>query len=40
MKKFVEKKKLDWKFKKAGEGHSLSETKSPPSQPAAKPSEF
>lgn len=40
MKKFVEKKKLDWKFNKAGEGHALSEEKSLPSQPSSKPSEF
>lgn len=32
MKKFVNKKVMDWKFKKAGEGHSLSEEKKPSSQ--------
>ena len=29
VKKFVDKKVMDWKFKKAGEGHSLSEEKIP-----------
>ena len=40
MKKFIDKKVLDWKFKKAGEGHALSEEKGPPpSQPSSsKPS--
>ena len=33
MKKFIDKKVMDWKFKKAGEGHSLSEEKkAPPKQ--------
>ena len=33
MKKFIDKKVLDWKFKKAGEGHSLSEEQKQPSNP-------
>ena len=31
MKKFFEKKAMDYKFRKAGEGHSLSEEKPKPS---------
>lgn len=39
IKKFFEKKKLNRKFKKAGEGHVLSSAKSPPAAtPARSPS--
>ena len=34
MKKFIDKKVMDWKFRKAGDGHSLSEERKP--QPPAK----
>ena len=36
MKKFFDKKVMDWKFKKAGDGHTLNEQKSQPQQPPAK----
>lgn len=38
MKKFIDKKVMDWKFKKAGDGHSLSEESGPSrQQPPSKP---
>lgn len=36
MKKFIDKKVMDWKFRKAGDGHKLDETKPPPQQPKVK----
>ena len=32
MKKFFQEKKMDWKFRKAGEGHRLDEEKPKPTQ--------
>lgn len=37
-KKFFQEKKMDWKFKKAGEGHKLDEEKPKPAQ--SKPGKY
>lgn len=40
MKKFIQGKMMDYKFKKAGEGHKLNEEKSPTSLPKSQPGMF
>ena len=37
MKKFFQEKVMDFKFRKAGEGHKLNEEKPPPSLPKSQP---
>ena len=40
MKKFFQEKVMDFKFKKAGEGHRLNEKKPPPSLPQSQEGEY
>ena len=40
MKKFFQEKVMDFKFKKAGEGHRLNEKKPPPSLPQSQQGEY
>ena len=40
MKKFIQGKVMDYKFRKAGEGHKLNEEKPPPSLPKSQPGKY